>query len=97
MFVFFLNRIEAIYHIEVKRKKKSHSLLIPFLLIELETVGNIHFVECIGICIALCSQLHDCLAISLEILVTETFNPMMTPTKNLSLRISWQQQSPGCD
>ena len=39
---FFLNRIEAIYRIEVKRKKKSHSLLIPFLLIELETVGNIH-------------------------------------------------------
>lgn len=45
MFGFFLNRIEAIYRIEVKRKKKSHSLLIPFLLIELETVGNIHFEE----------------------------------------------------
>lgn len=42
---FFFNRIEAIYRIEVKQKKKSHSLLIPFLLIELETVGNIHFEE----------------------------------------------------
>lgn len=40
-----LDEIEAIYRIEVKRKKKSHSLLIPFLLIELETVGNIHFEE----------------------------------------------------
>ena len=37
MFGFFLNRIEAIYRIEVKRKKKSHSLLIPFLLIEWKT------------------------------------------------------------
>lgn len=42
---FFLNRIEAIYRVEVKQKKKSHGLLIPFLLIELETVGNIHFEE----------------------------------------------------
>ncbi|XP_012579855.1 PREDICTED: leucine-rich repeat-containing protein 9 [Condylura cristata] len=40
-----LDEIEAIYRIEVKQKKKSHSLLIPFLLIELETVGNIHFEE----------------------------------------------------
>ncbi|XP_073098407.1 leucine-rich repeat-containing protein 9 isoform X5 [Manis javanica] len=39
------DRIEAIYHIEVKQKKKSHGLLIPFLLIELETVGNVHFEE----------------------------------------------------
>ena len=44
-FIFFLNRIEGIYRIEVKQKKKSHTLLIPFLLIELETVGNIHFEE----------------------------------------------------
>lgn len=42
---FFLIRIEAIYHTEVKQKKKSHGLLIPFLLTELETVGNIHFEE----------------------------------------------------
>ncbi|XP_012511481.1 PREDICTED: leucine-rich repeat-containing protein 9 [Propithecus coquereli] len=40
-----LDEIEAIYHIEVKQKKKTHGLLIPFLLIELETVGNIHFEE----------------------------------------------------
>ncbi|KAL1791201.1 leucine-rich repeat-containing protein 9 isoform X1 [Sigmodon hispidus] len=40
-----LNEIEAIYHIEVKQRKKNHSLLTPFLLTELETVGNIHFEE----------------------------------------------------
>ncbi|XP_064230966.1 leucine-rich repeat-containing protein 9 [Aotus nancymaae] len=40
-----LDEIEAIYHMEVKQKKKSHGLLIPFLLIELETVGNFHFEE----------------------------------------------------
>ncbi|XP_076978590.1 leucine-rich repeat-containing protein 9 [Tamandua tetradactyla] len=40
-----LDEIEAIYRTEVKQKKKSHGLLIPFLLIELETVGNIHFEE----------------------------------------------------
>ncbi|KAF5922784.1 hypothetical protein HPG69_013129 [Diceros bicornis minor] len=40
-----LDEIEAIYHLEVKQKKKSHGLLIPFFLIELETVGNIHFEE----------------------------------------------------
>nr|KAF6501216.1 leucine rich repeat containing 9 [Molossus molossus] len=40
-----LDEIEAIYRIEVKRKKKSCGLLIPFLLMELETVGNIHFEE----------------------------------------------------
>ncbi|XP_008066255.1 leucine-rich repeat-containing protein 9, partial [Carlito syrichta] len=38
-----LDEIEASYHIEVKQKKKSYGLLIPFLLTELETVGNIHF------------------------------------------------------
>ncbi|XP_021103662.1 leucine-rich repeat-containing protein 9 isoform X2 [Heterocephalus glaber] len=38
-----LDEIEAIYRIEVKQKKESHGLLIPFLLIELETVGNIYF------------------------------------------------------
>ncbi|XP_025856371.1 leucine-rich repeat-containing protein 9 isoform X3 [Vulpes vulpes] len=40
-----LDEIEAIYRVEVKQKKKSHGLLIPFLSIELETVGNIHFEE----------------------------------------------------
>ncbi|XP_035301763.1 leucine-rich repeat-containing protein 9 isoform X2 [Cricetulus griseus] len=40
-----LNEIEAIYHFGVKQKKKSHGLLTPFLLTELETVGNIHFEE----------------------------------------------------
>nr|XP_054369913.1 leucine-rich repeat-containing protein 9 [Mirounga angustirostris] len=40
-----LDEIEAIYRVEVKQKKRSHGLLIPFLLIELETVGNIHFEE----------------------------------------------------
>ncbi|XP_070956184.1 leucine-rich repeat-containing protein 9 isoform X8 [Macaca nemestrina] len=40
-----LDEIEAIYHIEVKQKKKSHGLLIPLLLTELETVGNFHFEE----------------------------------------------------
>ncbi|XP_055989754.1 leucine-rich repeat-containing protein 9 [Sorex fumeus] len=40
-----LDEIEAVYHMEVKQKKKSHGLLISFLLIELESVGNIHFEE----------------------------------------------------
>ncbi|XP_069888543.1 leucine-rich repeat-containing protein 9 [Dipodomys merriami] len=40
-----LDEIETIYRNEVKQKKRSHGLLIPFLLIELETVGNIHFEE----------------------------------------------------
>ncbi|XP_035117932.2 leucine-rich repeat-containing protein 9 isoform X6 [Callithrix jacchus] len=40
-----LDEIEAIYHTEVKQKKKSHGLLIPLLLTELETVGNFHFEE----------------------------------------------------
>ncbi|XP_076778147.1 leucine-rich repeat-containing protein 9 isoform X2 [Arvicanthis niloticus] len=40
-----LHEIEAIYRTEVKQKKKSHGLLTPFLLTELETVGNIHFEE----------------------------------------------------
>uniref|UniRef100_A0A5F8G726 Leucine rich repeat containing 9 n=1 Tax=Monodelphis domestica TaxID=13616 RepID=A0A5F8G726_MONDO len=31
---------------EVKRKKKKHGLLVPFLFIELETVGNIQFNCC---------------------------------------------------
>ncbi|XP_064342064.1 leucine-rich repeat-containing protein 9 isoform X1 [Camelus dromedarius] len=40
-----LDEIEATYRTEAKQKKKSHGLLIPLLLIELETVGNIHFEE----------------------------------------------------
>ncbi|KAM5241625.1 leucine-rich repeat-containing protein 9 isoform 3-T5 [Hipposideros larvatus] len=40
-----LDEIERVYQTEVKQKKKSHGLLIPFLLTELETVGNIHFEE----------------------------------------------------
>uniref|UniRef100_A0A8C6QC30 Leucine rich repeat containing 9 n=1 Tax=Nannospalax galili TaxID=1026970 RepID=A0A8C6QC30_NANGA len=40
-----LDEIEAVYRSEVKQKKKSYSLLTPFLLTELETVGNIHFEE----------------------------------------------------
>ncbi|KAM8780976.1 leucine-rich repeat-containing protein 9 [Rhynchonycteris naso] len=40
-----LDEIEATYRIEVKRRKKSRGFLIPFLLLELETVGNIHFQE----------------------------------------------------
>nr|XP_021516480.1 leucine-rich repeat-containing protein 9-like [Meriones unguiculatus] len=40
-----LHEIETIYHIEVKQTKKRRGLLIPFLLTELETVGNIHFEE----------------------------------------------------
>ncbi|XP_040831655.1 leucine-rich repeat-containing protein 9 [Ochotona curzoniae] len=40
-----IDEIEATYRAEVKQKKKSHGLLIPFLLTELETVGNIHFEE----------------------------------------------------
>jgi hypothetical protein len=45
VYIYFFDRIEAIYRTEVKQKKKSHGLLTPFLLIELETVGNIHFEE----------------------------------------------------
>ena len=44
-FIFFFTRIEAIYHAEVKQKKESRGLLIPFLFIELESVGNILFEE----------------------------------------------------
>ncbi|XP_075387944.1 leucine-rich repeat-containing protein 9 [Tenrec ecaudatus] len=40
-----MDEIEEMYHTEVKKRKKSHGLLIPCLLIELETVGNIHFEE----------------------------------------------------
>ncbi|XP_056666815.1 leucine-rich repeat-containing protein 9 isoform X1 [Monodelphis domestica] len=40
-----LDEIEILYQNEVKRKKKKHGLLVPFLFIELETVGNIQFEE----------------------------------------------------
>ncbi|XP_045436000.1 leucine-rich repeat-containing protein 9 isoform X2 [Pipistrellus kuhlii] len=40
-----LDEIETNYCIETKRKKKTSGLLIPFLSMELETVGNIHFEE----------------------------------------------------
>ncbi|XP_072485470.1 leucine-rich repeat-containing protein 9 isoform X4 [Notamacropus eugenii] len=40
-----LDEIEILYQNEVKRKKKKHGLLVPFLFIELETVGNIKFEE----------------------------------------------------
>ncbi|CAK6432029.1 unnamed protein product, partial [Pipistrellus nathusii] len=40
-----LDEIETNYRIETKRRKKSSGLLIPFLSMELETVGNIHFEE----------------------------------------------------
>ncbi|KAJ6658013.1 hypothetical protein lerEdw1_001672 [Lerista edwardsae] len=37
--------IEAIYQVEVKKKKKNSNLLVQFLLTELETVGNTRFEE----------------------------------------------------
>ncbi|XP_038612832.1 leucine-rich repeat-containing protein 9 isoform X2 [Tachyglossus aculeatus] len=40
-----LDEIESVYQVEVKRKKESYSLSVPFLLTELETVGNIRFEE----------------------------------------------------
>ncbi|XP_027698721.1 leucine-rich repeat-containing protein 9 [Vombatus ursinus] len=40
-----LDEIETLYQNEVKRKKKKYGLLVPFLFIELETVGNIQFEE----------------------------------------------------
>uniref|UniRef100_A0A7N4PUC1 Leucine rich repeat containing 9 n=1 Tax=Sarcophilus harrisii TaxID=9305 RepID=A0A7N4PUC1_SARHA len=40
-----LDEIEILYQNEVKRKKKKYGLLVPFLFIELETVGNIQFEE----------------------------------------------------
>uniref|UniRef100_A0A8D2KR37 Leucine rich repeat containing 9 n=1 Tax=Varanus komodoensis TaxID=61221 RepID=A0A8D2KR37_VARKO len=38
-------RIEAIYQVEIKKKKKDNNLMVQFLLTELETVGNIRFEE----------------------------------------------------
>ncbi|XP_028935145.1 leucine-rich repeat-containing protein 9 isoform X3 [Ornithorhynchus anatinus] len=38
-----LDEIESIYRVEVKRKKESYSFSVPFLLTELETMGNIRF------------------------------------------------------
>ncbi|XP_074092030.1 leucine-rich repeat-containing protein 9 isoform X2 [Macrotis lagotis] len=40
-----IDEIEMLYENEVKRKKKKYGLLVPFLFIELETVGNIQFEE----------------------------------------------------
>uniref|UniRef100_A0A8C8RA21 Leucine rich repeat containing 9 n=1 Tax=Pelusios castaneus TaxID=367368 RepID=A0A8C8RA21_9SAUR len=40
-----LDEIEKIYQMEVKKKKKSNSLVVQFLFTELETVGNIRFEE----------------------------------------------------
>uniref|UniRef100_A0A8C4VCK0 Leucine rich repeat containing 9 n=1 Tax=Gopherus evgoodei TaxID=1825980 RepID=A0A8C4VCK0_9SAUR len=40
-----LDEIEKIYQMEVKKKKKSNSLVVQFLLTELETVGNTRFEE----------------------------------------------------
>ncbi|XP_021258394.1 leucine-rich repeat-containing protein 9-like isoform X2 [Numida meleagris] len=40
-----LDEIEKDYQMEIKKKKKSFNLLVQFLLLELETVGNIHFEE----------------------------------------------------
>ncbi|XP_063003742.1 leucine-rich repeat-containing protein 9 [Elgaria multicarinata webbii] len=40
-----LDEIEAIYQVEVKKKKKSSNLAVQFLLTELETVGNTRFEE----------------------------------------------------
>lgn len=44
-FLFLFCRIEKDYQMEMKKKKKSFNLLVQFLLLELETVGNIHFEE----------------------------------------------------
>ncbi|XP_053132331.1 leucine-rich repeat-containing protein 9 isoform X2 [Hemicordylus capensis] len=40
-----LEEVEAIYQVEVKKKKKSSNLAVQFLLTELETVGNTRFEE----------------------------------------------------
>ncbi|KAF7251925.1 Leucine-rich repeat-containing protein 9 [Varanus komodoensis] len=40
-----LDEIEAIYQVEIKKKKKDNNLMVQFLLTELETVGNIRFEE----------------------------------------------------
>lgn len=38
-------RIEKDYQMEIKKKKKSFNLVVQFLLMELETVGNVRFEE----------------------------------------------------
>uniref|UniRef100_A0A669QJU4 Leucine rich repeat containing 9 n=1 Tax=Phasianus colchicus TaxID=9054 RepID=A0A669QJU4_PHACC len=43
--LFLFCRIEKDYQMEMKKKKKSFNLLVRFLLLELETLGNIHFEE----------------------------------------------------
>ncbi|XP_015721244.1 leucine-rich repeat-containing protein 9 isoform X3 [Coturnix japonica] len=40
-----LDEIEKEYQMEMKKKKKSFNLLLQFLFLELETVGNIHLEE----------------------------------------------------
>ncbi|XP_042302422.1 leucine-rich repeat-containing protein 9 isoform X2 [Sceloporus undulatus] len=40
-----LEEIEAVYQVEVKKKKKNSNLAVQFLLTELETVGNVRFEE----------------------------------------------------
>nr|XP_056707726.1 leucine-rich repeat-containing protein 9 [Euleptes europaea] len=40
-----LEEVEAIYQLEVKKKKKTSKLAVQFLLTELETVGNTRFEE----------------------------------------------------
>ncbi|NWX82753.1 LRRC9 protein, partial [Nothoprocta pentlandii] len=40
-----LDEIEKYYEMEVQKKKKSFNLVVQFLLMELETVGNIRFEE----------------------------------------------------
>ncbi|XP_077180065.1 leucine-rich repeat-containing protein 9 [Paroedura picta] len=40
-----LEEVEAIYQLEVKKKKKASNLAVQFLLTELETVGNTRFEE----------------------------------------------------
>uniref|UniRef100_A0A8B9C7N4 U2A'/phosphoprotein 32 family A C-terminal domain-containing protein n=1 Tax=Anser brachyrhynchus TaxID=132585 RepID=A0A8B9C7N4_9AVES len=40
-----LDEIERDYQLEIKKKKKSFNLVVQFLLMELETVGNIRFEE----------------------------------------------------
>ncbi|XP_072193456.1 leucine-rich repeat-containing protein 9 [Excalfactoria chinensis] len=40
-----LDEIEKDYQMEMKKKKKSFNLLVQFLFLELESMGNIHFEE----------------------------------------------------
>ncbi|XP_071894260.1 leucine-rich repeat-containing protein 9 isoform X2 [Anas platyrhynchos] len=40
-----LDEIEKDYQMEIKKKKKSFNLVVQFLLMELETVGNVRFEE----------------------------------------------------